>query len=65
MENGFGGTEEVVTNGDATEDSNTEEPKFKADNLDNRHLIKQIGPIRITSKPPDKPKNLRLPKNLI
>ena len=22
---------------------------------DNRHLIKQIGPIRITSKPPDKP----------
>lgn len=32
-----------------------EEPKFKADNLDNRHLIKQIGPIRITSKPPDKP----------
>ena len=25
------------------------------DSLDNRHLIKQIGPIRITSKPPDKP----------
>ena len=54
-ENGVGGIGEVVTNGDATEDSNNEEPKFKADNLDNRHLIKQIGPIRITSKPPDKP----------
>ena len=25
------------------------------ESLDNRHLIKQIGPIRITSKPPDKP----------
>ena len=25
------------------------------ESLDNRHLIKQIGPIRITPKPPDKP----------
>jgi len=32
-----------------------EEPKFKPDNLDNRHLIKQIGPISITSKPPSRP----------
>ena len=29
--------------------------KEEGESLDNRHLIKQIGPIRITSKPPDKP----------
>ena len=31
------------------------EVKAEGESLDNRHLIKQIGPIRITSKPPDKP----------
>ena len=60
-------THQAVENGgDATgqengvEESNgevgeEEAVKFKPDNLDNRHLIKQIGPIEITSKPPEKP----------
>jgi len=42
-------------NGDIEDKGEEEAVKFKPDNLDNRHLIKQIGPIEITSKPPDKP----------
>ena len=63
MENGLenGECQEEEQNDAVDEETKVEEPrKFIADNLDNRHLIKQIGPIRITSKPPDRPTRHRV-----
>ena len=57
---GGGGEDGVDGGGDAGGGAEAGGPGVKegpeeGESLDNRHLIKQIGPIRITSKPPDKP----------
>ena len=54
-ENGGGERKQDVVNGGAGGSGGGQREEKVVDSLDNRHLIKQIGPIRITSKPPDKP----------
>jgi len=50
-----GAAENGNTNGNAEEPVKQEPDPKNPSSLDNRHLIKQIGPITIDSLPPDKP----------